>query len=292
MTTLPIVLAHGIARFDILTVILRQKLNLTEDNLSEQFQYFKGIKSNLEAHGFSVSHPNQDFSGSVDLRAEQLRDRVNDVLRTSGVTKVHIIAHSMGGLDARHMIVDKLMADRVATLTTIGTPHHGSPVADRIEQPGGALLIQALTQVLHLNVDGVADLTTNACEQFNRRAEDAEAKNAVGYQTYSSWENLHDVFAPLALSWLIVRERDGRNDGLVSVRSQEWARDLVANDGTRKPIVQQQFPFPADHLNEVGWWDPQEVIHPLFGGGSIVKQALDYEQRVRDLYLQIAQSLP
>ena len=292
MTTLPIVLAHGIARFDILTVILRQKLNLPEDNLSEQFQYFKGIKSNLEAHGFSVSHPNQDFSGSVDLRAEQLRDRVNDVLQASGVAKVHIIAHSMGGLDARHMIVDKGMADRVATLTTIATPHRGSPVADRIEQPGGALLLHALTQVLHLNVDGVGDLTTNECEQFNRRAEDAEAKNAVGYQTYSSWENLHDVFAPLALSWLIVRERDGRNDGLVSVRSQEWARDLIANDGTRKPIVQQQFPFPADHLNEVGWWDPQEVIHPLFGGGSIVKQALDYEQRVRDLYLQIAQSLP
>lgn len=292
MTTLPLVLAHGIARFDILAVILRQKLNLPEDNLSEQFQYFKDIKSHLEAHGFSVSHPNQDFAGSVDLRAEQLRDRVNGVLQASGAAKVHIIAHSMGGLDARHMIVDKGMSDRVATLTTIGTPHHGSAVADRIEQPGGALLLQALSQVLHLNVDGVADLTTNACEQFNRRAEDAEANNAVGYQTYSSWENLHDVFAPLALSWLIVREKDGRNDGLVSVRSQEWARDLVANDGNRKPIVQRQFPFPADHLNEVGWWDPQEVIHPLFGGGSIVKQALDYEQRVRDLYLQIAQSLP
>jgi len=292
MTNLPIVLAHGIARFDILAVILRQKLNLPEDDLSEQLQYFKGIKSHLEAHGFSVSHPNQDFAGSVDFRAEQLRDRVNDLLQASGSPKVHIIAHSMGGLDARHMIVDKGMADRVATLTTIGTPHHGSPVADRIEQPGGALLLQALTRVLHLNVEGVGDLTTSSCAQFNRRAEDAEAKNAVVYQTYSSWENLHDVFAPLALSWLIVREQDGRNDGLVSVRSQEWARELIANDGTRKPITQHQLPFPADHLNEVGWWDPEEVINPLLGPGSILKQALNYEQRVRDLYLEIAQSLP
>jgi triacylglycerol lipase len=184
MTTLPIVLAHGIARFDILAVILRQKLNLPDDHLAEHFQYFKGIKSHLEAQGFNVSHPNQGFAGSVDLRAEQLRDRVNEVIQTSGAQKVHIIGHSMGGLDARHMIVDKGMADRVATLTNIGTPHHGSPVADRIEQPGGRCCYKPLDKVL--DVDGVEDLTTSKCEQFNRRVEDTEAKNGVTYQTYSA----------------------------------------------------------------------------------------------------------
>jgi triacylglycerol esterase/lipase EstA (alpha/beta hydrolase family) len=40
---------------------------------------------------------------------------------------VHIIAHSMGGLDARHLIVDIVtMADKVGTLATIGTPHLGT----------------------------------------------------------------------------------------------------------------------------------------------------------------------
>ena len=136
MATFPIVLAHGIARFDILAEVLENKLKLPEGSGTEKFQYFKRIKEDLEAKGFSVSHPNVDFAGPVDLRAEQLRDRVNAVIQSSGSPKVHIIAHSMGGLDARHMIVDKGMAERVATLTTIGTPHHGSPVADRIEQPG------------------------------------------------------------------------------------------------------------------------------------------------------------
>ena len=68
------------------------------------------------------------------------------------------------------------MAQRVATLTTIGTPHHGSPVADKVTSQGGSLLLQVLDKVI--DVDGVADLTTNLCEEFNRRAEDAEARNA------------------------------------------------------------------------------------------------------------------
>jgi triacylglycerol lipase len=290
MATFPILLVHGIARFDILAVIIREKLNLPNNGHSDQFDYFNGIKSLLDENGFTVSAPNLPFAGSIDLRAEGLRNHVNEVLQRTGSQKVHIIAHSMGGLDARHMIVDKGMADRVATLTTIGTPHHGTPVADRIAQPGGKFLVQGLDRVV--DVDGFADLTTAACEQFNRRAEDAEAKNAVVYQTYAAWENLPDVFTPLIASWLIIREQEGRNDGLVSVRSQQWARELIANDGTRNPIVQRDFPFPADHLNEIGWWDPEEVINPLFSGVSIVKQALNYEQRVRDLYLQIAQGLP
>jgi len=288
MPRLPIVLAHGIARFDILTESLREKLQLPETQLSDRFEYFKGIKTHLEAHGFTVSHPNQSFAGSVDLRAEQLKKRVNEVLTSTGVEKVHIIGHSMGGLDARHMIVDKDMADKVATLTTIGTPHHGSPVADHLEKNGGSLLLKILGKVLV--IDGLADLRTESCEAFNRRAENDEAKNPVRYQTYSAAENLNAIFAPLIPAWIIVRDHEGRNDGLVSVRSQQWARELIANDGTRNTIVQHDFPFPADHLNEVGWWDPEEAINPLFGGG-LLKQASKFEDGVKDLYLQIAQGL-
>ena len=95
MPSLPIVLAHGIARFDILTKALEKKLNLPENKLTDQLEYFKGVKGHLESHGFTVFHPDVLFAGSVDKRAEQLRDRVNKVLTTSGSEKVHIIAHSM-----------------------------------------------------------------------------------------------------------------------------------------------------------------------------------------------------
>ena len=61
---LPIVLAHGIARFDILLELRRGKLKLPETEIGDKFQYFKGIKSHLEAHGFEVFHPNQEFRRS------------------------------------------------------------------------------------------------------------------------------------------------------------------------------------------------------------------------------------
>ena len=282
---LPIVLAHGIARFDMLLEILREKGTAPDTILGDQFQYFKGIKTVLEDDGFTVFHPNQEFAGPVDTRADQLKARVNEAISITGVDRVHIIAHSMGGLDARHMIVDKGMGEKVASLTTIGTPHLGTILADSLLGAGGKFL-QRLVKPL-LNLDGFTDLTITACEQFNKRAEDQEARNSVVYQTYSSYETVNLVFAPLIPSWILINHHEDKNDGLVPVRSQQWKKELVASDGTRKPVAQNEFPFPADHLNEVGWWDPQEAV---LGFTSPLNQA-DYEKQVRDLYLGIARGL-
>jgi triacylglycerol lipase len=282
----PIVLAHGIARFDILLEILKQKLKFPDSNFAERFHYFKGIKPHLEKHGFTIFHPNQDFAGSVDVRSGQLKQRVDEALAQTGAPKVHIIAHSMGGLDARHMIVDLEMADKVASLTTIGTPHRGTILADHLLGHGGVLLMEGLNRVT--NVDGFADLTIASCEEFNRRAEDMEARNEVVYQTYASAEDFRRVFAPLIPSWLFIRENEGRNDGLVPFSSQQWRKELVASDGRRKQIAQKEFPMPADHLNQVGWWDPQETA---FGFISIFEQAANYEDKIKDVYLEIAQSV-
>ena len=174
--TLPIVLAHGIARFDILLEVLRKKANLPKNKLDDRFQYFRGIRSHLEAQGFRVFHPNQDFAGPVDLRAEQLKARVNEALVETGADKVHIIGHSMGGLDARHMIVDKGMAEKVASLTTIGTPHLGTVLADHVIDHGGDSLMDTLRRAI--NLDGFADLTVASCESFNQRAEGSKPETA------------------------------------------------------------------------------------------------------------------
>ena len=290
---LPIVLAHGIARFDVLLESMRKRFKLPDTELSDKFQYFKGIKTHLEANGFQVFHPNQDFSGRVDLRAEQLRDRVKEALAETGARKVHIIGHSMGGLDARHMIIDKGMADSVASLTTIGTPHLGTILADHLISHGGFFLMEGLRRsVLKLDTDGFRDLTITACEAFNARAEDQEARNGVFYQTYASSEALNQVFAPLMLSWHFINERAGRNDGLVPFTSQQWKTELIASDGTRKSIRQKEFPMPADHLNQVGWWDPQEIVNPLTALVGLVKRVQDYENNIKAVYLEIAQNVP
>ena len=285
---LPIMLAHGITRFDILRQIFVDKLGLPEEQLGDRFHYFKGIKSHLEANGFEVHHSNVDFAGPVELRARQLSGRINEILTGKPFGKVHIIGHSMGGLDARHMIVDiDGMADKVASVTTIGTPHLGASIADFGISHGGSV-IDDLRCIIDL--EGFNDLTTTACAAFNARAKDKEANNTVVYRTYASSEKRNRVFRPLQPSWSIINEAEGENDGLVSVRSQQWDTELIASDGTRKRIEQLPFPIPADHLNEVGWWDPQETnpILLLLRGG---KQVEEYESKIRDIYLQMANSL-
>src|SRR5690606_21994510 len=43
---------------------------------------------------------------------------------------VNLFAHSMGGLDSRFLISSLGYGDRVASLTTLSTPHRGTAVAD------------------------------------------------------------------------------------------------------------------------------------------------------------------
>jgi triacylglycerol lipase len=287
----PIVLVHGIARFDILLEIQRQKLSLPEDPLSDEFQYFRGIKTHLESHGFApVYSPNLDFAGSVSLRAEQLGIAVNELLSETGAGRAHIIAHSMGGLDARRMIVEHKMAEKVVSLTTIGTPHQGTVLADHVINRGGRLWLEVLEKAVKLDLSGLRDLTTFACRQFNRLAEDEEAKNNVVYQTYASSEDFDRMFLPLAASWAFIRNREGRNDGLVPFYSQQWRKELTASDGTRKIVAQKEFPVPADHLNQIGWWDLEEAVNPLFGG-SWTEQKKKYEEKIKSIYLEIVRDL-
>ena len=285
----PIALAAGIARFDILREILLRKSGIPEMEFGDGLHYFKGIKSHLESNGFEVHHTLVDFAGSVNLRARQLGDQINHILSGRTVEKVHVIAHSMGGLDARHMIVDMDgMAGKVASLTTIGAPHLGTTFADFGVSHGANSLIQGVSPFI--NIAGFADLTTAACEAFNLRAKDKEASNKVIYRTYASAEERDLVFLPLQPSWSIISKLEGENDGLVSLRSQQWESELVASDGSRKTIEQFKFPVPADHLNETGWWDLQET-NPILGLLNTKKLAGEYEAKIKAIYLEIAKKL-
>ena len=122
------------------------------------------------------------------------------------------------------------------------------------------------------------------------RAKNSEASNAVVYRTYASSEERDLVFLPLQPSWFLISHREGENDGLVSVKSQQWDERLIGSDGGQKTIEQFRFPIPADHLNEVGWWDLQET-NPVLGLLNIEKQKEEYENKIKNIYLQIAKTL-
>lgn len=301
MPTYPILLAHGVARFDFLRNHFVNRLKLPAERIGDRIHYFRNIRSHLSKGGFTVHHTDVEFAGSVGDRAADLKAEVERVLAASKPhTKVHIIGHSMGGLDARHMIVDLGMAGSVCSLTTVGTPHRGSSFADWGSEHRGEAVVRGLHEVIDL--EGFLDLKTGACAAFNARAEAAEADNGVFYQTYACWEEEpRRVFGPLQASWKEIKKREeGHNDGLVSVTSQRWAPSLRGTRPRPKEVPQKSFPVLGDHLNEVGWWDVRQLSgklrlsalrNPIAFFRGLFNDRGEYENQIKATYLSIAKDL-
>ncbi|MBM3877399.1 MAG: hypothetical protein FJ386_11845 [Verrucomicrobia bacterium] len=288
----PIVLACGIARFDALREQFAALVGTKGVQLSDAGHYFRFIKSRLEERGFTTRHTQVSFAARVDVRANELAAQVGAIRRELNAGQVHIIAHSMGGLDARRMIVDITgAAATVASLTTIGTPHWGSPVADAMLARGFESVVDKLQPFITL--EGVHDLATEACRRFNERAEPVEAANAVHYAAWSGAQVRDQTFFPLLKSWDVTHAAEGDNDGLVSVKSQRWQPALHA-PGVTKPVHQRSFPFPADHLNQIGWWMPPaaEFAFPTLARCRAWRaRAQEIEAAVQQVYLGVADEL-
>ncbi|KAJ2058833.1 hypothetical protein GGI17_004782 [Coemansia sp. S146] len=115
----PMVLCHGLYGFDVRGP---EKLPLL------QVHYWRGIREALENAGAKVVIAKVPGTGGVRERAHQL-----DSLLASRLPKekVNIVGHSMGGLDARYLITHvNPKSYSVGTLTTVCTPHQGSPFMD------------------------------------------------------------------------------------------------------------------------------------------------------------------
>jgi triacylglycerol lipase len=269
-----VILAHGIFRLDALRVLLRD-----HGGIDIGPHYFVGIKAFLEQRGFIVRETDVSFAGSLATRASNFHDQFDGFLRDTGAQSVHVIGHSMGGLDARLAMAEHPeMAPKVACLTTIGTPHLGTTSADKLLTLGGRLAIEGLRRLI--NLEGFNDLTTTKCQALNERLRDQEAKNGVRYRTVAADEELPRV-TPLLTATALDLGRAGPNDGIVPTSSQAWVPSIVSSDGVAKGVEQISFPMRADHLNEVGIWDTGEI-------GRITKSEL--ERRVQEFYLQLAET--
>src|SRR4051812_10672611 len=156
----PIVLQHGLFGFSDIGV---GKLKLT---------YFNRIDRAIAARGHPLIVPRVHPTSSIARRAGMLKRAI--LANTQDSQRVVIFAHSMGGLDARYMISRLSMADRVAALVTICTPHRGSPYADWcIRNLGKRMGGLKLMRLLGLDVRAITDLTTERCLAFNEKYPDA-----------------------------------------------------------------------------------------------------------------------
>jgi len=92
--------------------------------------YWRPMSDQLRAAG--INHYGIDLEppgAAIDEFAPQVQAAVEHLCTVTGSPRVIILAHSMGGLVARAYL-RRHGADRIARVITLGTPHHGTVLAD------------------------------------------------------------------------------------------------------------------------------------------------------------------
>jgi len=87
------------------------------------------LRRRLRALGFAVTTINLEPPfADIDCFAGQLHARIEALLAETGVDRVALVAHSMGGLASRAYL-RRHGCGRVTTLITLASPHHGTLLA-------------------------------------------------------------------------------------------------------------------------------------------------------------------
>jgi len=217
----PIVLVPGLMGFDDLIGVVH---------------YFEGIPAALEQGGATVFVAETAQAASATQIGAELIPQLEAFLEESGAEKLNLIGHSAGAQAARY--VAAVRPDLVASVTSVGGPHQGSPIADFLasDQLGtfDEDFLEAIANMIALmsggsytnDVDGaLSTLTTSGAAAFNAQYPAAVATGCGGGQEvvdgipYYSWGGASALTNPadpsdlmlVALSTMI----EGPNDGLV-----------------------------------------------------------------------------
>jgi triacylglycerol lipase len=284
----PIVLMHGMSGFG--------QLGLGPVTIT----YFDGVVEDLTKKGESVFVTIVPPYDTSEARAAALATQIDDILERTGKAKVNLVGHSQGGMDARVITSPQGLGygDRVASVTTVATPHGGSKVADAVlgllqylpadvvDSVTGDFLKLVEKTAFELQTDAhlrqqVVELSEHYMSTvFNPKYTDAPG---VLYMSYAGRTNLRTGIGicddgkydndPLsvdltqaALAPLAIFLEEGQfkvNDGLVTVQNAKW--------GTFQQCV------PADHLKEVGQLAP-------------VAATFDHLQLFRDIVARVRQA--
>jgi triacylglycerol lipase len=211
---------HSVPRYPVVFCHGMLAMTLLRMQIPEDTNYFIHLAPFFRERGIRALYPNVTPTGGVVARAAELREQI----RAWTDEPVNIIAHSMGGLDARYLITHLDFAKRVRSLTTVSTPHQGTAVADWFCLNFRERVPLLLTlEAFGINVDGFSDCRPAACRAFNAATPDAPG---VRYYSYGGAVSSDRVSPLLRRAWNVLTPLEGPNDGLVSVRSAHWGEYL------------------------------------------------------------------
>lgn len=209
---------------------------------NKYINYWGRIPEELEKMGCLVFYGEQDSNASVETNGEHLKLRIEKILSETGAEKVNIIAHSKGGLDSRYAISTLKMGSKVASLTTMSTPHNGSKTVDKLLKfPDFIVKFAAFCTDICFKIAGDKNpssykvfhlFSTKGAEGFNKNNPD---DNNVYYQSYAfvMKNPTSDMF--MWLQNLVVSLHEGENDGLLTPESVKWGnfKGIFRGNGRR-----------------------------------------------------------
>ena len=195
----------------------------------KSFCYWGRIPKTLQSMGAQVYFGDQDSNGSLEDNAKQVAKRIDEILAQTGAEKLNIIAHSEGGLESRYIISTLGYGDKIASLTTISTPHHGSKTVD-ILMKTPQWLVRAASCCVDLWFGLLGDqcprtyraiclFKTDAAEAFNKENPNDPR---VFYQSYAfvmknPFSDMTMFLPSLVVGWI-----EGENDGLLTPETAKW----------------------------------------------------------------------
>jgi len=250
----PVVFMHG---FGMLAVFLKG------GHLHDEAMY-------MRERGVLAYAPNVSPYHTIPSRAAMWKTCIEKILDETRAEAVSLIAHSMGGLDARYMISQLDTGDHVKALVTVSSPHHGSCLADIVlETP--ERVQDWLTDAANWagtssmeNVDSdfrqaIHDLTPEyVTEQFNPSVPDHPDVAYYSYAGNAGKGTRVKINPLLGPQNKLIYKREGKNDGFVSVESSQWGDYLGTID--------------ADHSQQIGIdWTPQSLFRSTRFYSGVVK---------------------
>lgn len=213
-TRYPVLLVHGVFFRD-----------------SKRLNYWGRIPTELERNGAQIFYGNHQSARSVEDSGKEIAARIREIVAETHCEKVHLIAHSKGGLDCRWALAHEGVASMVASLTTVNTPHRGCEFADYLLEKAPQALrdrVAAAYRAAMIRLgdsdpdflSAVYDLTAHRCRELD--ASMPLPDGVICHSVGSVLKKARDGQFPLNFSYYLVKHFDGANDGLVGEASFEW----------------------------------------------------------------------
>ena len=194
------------------------------------FNYWGRIPKELEKRGCRIFYGNQDANATVHDNAVMIRKSLDYALEKSGSDKVNIIAHSKGGIDSRYLISTLGEYKKVASLSTVDSPHNGSETVDFLMKFPD-ILVKATGKItdffMYIQGDRKPDsyqvfyeLTTDYMKKFNAENPDI---SGVYYQSFGFC--MKSPFSDLIMAFpysVIKHIEHADTDGLLTERAMRW----------------------------------------------------------------------